>query len=193
MLVRPKNVYNVGSSSMTKSFEGGRGRRKKPAQTLCAVGMNLNKRKESKAGEKAGGRRRGVPTAPLMSSHARRWISGTIFISNSYQSPLSPRDIPGLLCSAFCAALPQVSACSVPRFVLLCPKFSEFQVQRQREGAGAFTWAAPPTAAPSRRFTRMSGLSGPLLGPPCQGFTALPGTLLLPFPAAFSASDSGWS
>lgn len=50
--VRPKNVYNVGSSSMTKCFEEKRGGKKKKAQTLCAVGMNLNKRKESKAGGK---------------------------------------------------------------------------------------------------------------------------------------------
>jgi len=30
-----------------------------------------------------------------------------------------------------------------------------------------------------------------LLGPPRKGFIALPETLLLPFPSAFSASDSG--
>lgn len=61
MLVRPKNVYNLGSSSMTKSFEGERGRgKKKAAQTLCAVGMNLNKRKESKGWERGGGVKEGL-------------------------------------------------------------------------------------------------------------------------------------
>lgn len=37
----------------------------------------------------------------------------------------------------------------------------------------------------------MSRLSCLLLRPPRKGFTALPETSLLPFPSAFSASDSG--
>lgn len=55
MLVRPKNVYNVGSSSMTKSFEGERGRERKKKKkgspdTLCS-GHELEQKKGVKGWE----------------------------------------------------------------------------------------------------------------------------------------------
>lgn len=101
---------------MTKSFEGGRGRRKKTAQTLCAVGMNLNKRKESKAGEKAGGRRRGVPTAPLMSFSCSEVDLGYNFHIKLVSEPPQPSGHPR-------APLLRVLRCAAPGFSLFCPTF----------------------------------------------------------------------
>lgn len=58
--VRPKNVYNVGSSSMTKCFEEKRG--KKSPDTLCS-GNELEQKKGVKGGGKGkaeGGKDLGV-------------------------------------------------------------------------------------------------------------------------------------